>query len=188
MSLIHRCRTVITGVGGSPYYMDMNFDPAGGTPQQQADAWYDFCTRGEGPTGLKVGARYSGSPEVRVIESTTGEVTDVITVDATAVTGSYTGGYLPPANQVLVRWSTGQYVGGRQVRGKTYCPLITIEAANDDGSVDPTTLSLFGDQAQELALNLTVNPVVWSRTSGQVFPVTGSSVWGQFAILRSRRD
>lgn len=98
--------------------------------------------------------------------------------------GALSDEMLPIASQGLISWSTGVVFNNRRVRGRTFIPGLTQDA-NEDGRLGIATIT---------ALNPALAPlvgsglVIASRRSGTFVPVVSGSIWGQFAVLRSRRD
>jgi hypothetical protein len=127
------------------------------------------------------------SADVEVIDPPTGNLLEVL--NATAVTGGggTTSAQLPGAVQGLIRWRTGQIVGGRELRGRTFVPGLAV-AVNSDGTVQTGHAATIKSAADALIAVGTPPFGIYSRTHGQLEPVVSSSVWSQFAVLRSRRD
>lgn len=129
-------------------------------------------------------------PEVSQVDPATGLTTATFIQSQSPVVMTGSGARQPLVVQGLVRLRTGTYVGGREIRGKVFLPGTTD--ANDTDGVPSTTYqtainTAFGSFVTSAAA-ATVPVVVWSPTKGQVALVQQVSVWGQWAILRSRRD
>lgn len=102
------------------------------------------------------------------------------------VVGTGVGAFAAPVGAV-VNWNTGVFVGGRQLRGKTFLvPLIgsTFEA---DGTITAGDLTAFRTAAANL---IGANPGfnIWSRRSAAFAGVVSATVPDLPAVLRSRRD
>lgn len=112
------------------------------------------------------------------------------TVNGWAVQGSGGAAFMPPANQLLVNWSTGS--GGRRGRGRTFIGPLSPNYQEADGTPTSSALTVLGNAAAALVedsdsyTNGAV--VVYSRTDGLARDFTGSTVPNRFSILRSRRD
>lgn len=184
MATIRRVRTVFTGVAGSPYYHSMYWPASKSTEDCVTDtaAWADLMA---GVMSDQVDYLTDGL--VVNLDSATGEAIGAVAVDGIAGDGNVAGELLPPANQILIRLATGVYVGGRQIRGRCFVPAITVDT-DVDGAVNPGVVSGLSDDVATYLGGLEDAPLVWSRKTGAAPPVAAGSVWGQFAVLRSRRD
>jgi hypothetical protein len=93
------------------------------------------------------------------------------------------------ATQGLIRWRTGVFIAGRELRGRTFIPGAT-ESRSANGRPDSTYITTAETAAQDLLDNAALGAalVVYSVTHRQVELVQSRSVWGQWAVLRSRRD
>jgi len=180
-----RITTEWNGVQGSPYYTNMFFD---GTLEAEADAaatavgvfWTAIQDQIDTALEGEVLAEHA------VIDPTTGQVTDLFIGTPVTINCSNAGAALPPATQGLIRWRTGIYVGGREVRGRTFVPSPT-ETSNDAPGV-PSAAYIADLQPAADTLVSSSGLVVWSRANGQIAVVTGAQVWQQWASMRSRRD
>lgn len=185
-----RVRTVLTGVAGSPYYMTGYFDAQTGTPTQAITAWHTFISGGGGATsgGIPSGARVETLGEVQLVNPVNGDVTGAVVGTPAVTTGTGVGPFLPPANQLVVRWRTGIYESGREIRGKTFIPSRLESESTATGQVETAATTAFNSLASALIANALVDLVVWSRKYGQWALVSSGSTWNQFGVLRSRRD
>ena len=178
-----RIRTSLTGIDGAPWLSTMFF---GDTPtaQECVDHVADFW--GIVEDLMVTAVAWSVDPFVATVDPVSGEITGATTVDGANGQGSAGGEVLPPATQMLVRWGTGIYTSGRELRGRTFVPGLT-SSANDNGFVEPTTLP---GHITDLETWLSTGPplLIWSRAHGVTAPVAGVDIWNRFAILRSRRD
>lgn len=188
-TLMRKVVTVVTGVDGGPYYITGYFDPAVGTAQQNAQAWHTFTLPGPTAGDIPIQTTYTTGPEVQIVEAATGNVVGVDTITPITITGTGNFDKEPPMTQFLVRWLTGFYAGGRQIRGRTFLPGVTNGAVNPNTG-RPTDGARNGRQAaaQTLINSANAELLIWSRKNGQAVVVTSSSVWEKFAVLRSRRD
>jgi hypothetical protein len=179
-----RTRTTLNGTQGSPYVMTHYFEGSGGTAASAAAA----------AVVAFMNALDAGITDQLVweVESEVTELTEAGLIVASHTTAGGTGvgaaasEPLPIASQGLIQWRTGTYLGGREIRGRTFVPGLT-SGANDDGRVAASTVT-FLEGAGELLLAQPVVPVVWSRKHQNSIPISGVTVWSQFAMLTSRRD
>ena len=182
-----RTDAVMTGVGGSPWYSSMYWDPGNvGTPAQDCiDAAMAFWNTVK--SGQENAVLGEVQAEVTTIDVATGNPTAVEVGTAGTWVGVVDGELLPRATQGLARWLTGEYVGGRQVRGRTFVPGWT-ESNNDvDGTPSAAAIG-FIQSAIDAVLLETAVLCIYARASRTVHAVNGGSPWGEWAILRSRRD
>jgi hypothetical protein len=88
---------------------------------------------------------------------------------------------------MLIKWRTGIYLAGREIRGRTFIPGLDA-FTNAEGVVDTTVHDALSDDLATWLGGLSAPPLIWSRTHGDSAAVAAAEVWDQFAVLRSRRD
>jgi hypothetical protein len=127
--------------------------------------------------------------DVPEIDPATGDITQMHTVAEVNVPMSGSGDALPPSNQMLIRWRTGFYQAGREVRGRTFVPGLR-ETTVTAGIIPPATVSGFDSAFNAWLTALTAGRklVIWSPTAGTATDVNLAQTWNEIAILRSRRD
>lgn len=178
-----RVRTVFSGVAGSPYYSNLYFGDSS-SASACVTVVDTFFTDMDGVISTELAWTVQGT--VVTIDPITGDITSSEDVGGTNGFGDDAGEQMPPANQILLRWHTGEYINGRELRGRLFVPSPTI--VSDDGGV---VLSASRTQVQNAADTLIgsgQNMLLWSKTHGETRSVTTADVWEQFAVLRSRRD
>ena len=183
---MYRVRTVIAGAQGGAELSTMFFNVTGGLTAANANAAVGaFWLAAAGAMSSSYSATTEG--EVAEIDIATGNVTGLVAVTPITHTGTSAAYRLPPATQGLIRWRTGTYVGGREIRGRTFIPGLTQD---DNTSGVPSSGMLSG--LQTAANNLISDPltdfVVYSRKNRDAAPVISGTPWAEFAVLRSRRD
>lgn len=191
-STIERWRAVWTGVGGAPYYTNV-YTAGSAFSEVELDGWEQFFT--DIRDHIVGGVTVTVEGTVAIIDKTTGDITGTESVGADRlVTGNAGAGPLPPSNQALVRWETGEYVSGRELQGRTNIGGLSV-AANSGGLVHAdvrTALGAAADQLLGLGGSFTDgfngSMCIWSRTHGQAAYITTHSEPSKFAVLRSRRD
>lgn len=185
MADLYRVQIVATGVAGSPYYTTFHFLGSAGSASQAAVDAAGFY--GVVDQYMSSDLTWDLDTVVETIDSSTGNVVGVSDVSPASGSGAASGDMLPPANQGLVRWRTGNYVGGREIRGKTFLPA---QMETNSTSGQPASAMITGVENAALALWSSPNSqlVVYSRTYNAFAPVTASSMWANWAVLRSRRD
>ena len=127
-------------------------------------------------------------PDVAIIDDVTGTL---VGMTGTTPPGPYTGvntnSVAPTASQGLIRWGTGDVVGGRLLRGHTFVPAPTLDY-NNNGVPNSTYVTGLAAAGQGLIDDVGSELRVWSRTHGASALVTSSSAANYWAVLRSRRD
>ena len=184
-----RVRTSFTGVTGSPWLSTMYFLQAAGAPTQ-ANADAAVVKVGTYWTAIKAvmnnATSYTTLPDVAVLE-TDGTLTGSFATTPQTGTGASATDALPIASQGLVRWLTGSFVSGRQLRGRTFLPALT-ETASTGGVPTATVIGTINTANTALIAATDPRLAVWSKVHTTVVTVSSASVWTQFAVLRSRRD
>jgi len=180
-----RVTQVATGVAGSPYYLTGYFDSNAGTAQQACDAWRALLSAGVAT--YCSGLIFQAITEGQEVDPVTGNIVNLPPMTAAAVTFTGAGDPLPPATSLLLRWRTGTYIAGREIRGRTNIPRM---AETDNLLGVPTAGLITTWQGRQTALFATANArhVVWSPKNGVWAASISGSPWGQWAVLRSRRD
>lgn len=183
---IYRVRTVFEGVAGAPYYSNLYFQTGGSTINQVHDAVVLFWNGGKAELASPMTATVEG--EVVTIDATTGDIVESQSRAPYTIGCTNVSPKLPPANQLLINWKSGSYLGGREVRGKLFVPQMTEAANTAFGTVEAATQSGWLGRANALINDPATALVVWSKKYGEVRAVTAANVGTQWAILRSRRD
>lgn len=192
-----RVLTVFTGYLGTPYYNTFYFNGAiAAATQGLVDDVGAFWSSALNYS--TVGLFFTVQPEVYEIDPATGETVAATTLASVTDNGNDNGSTLPPATQGLIRLITGDYVDGRAVKGKVYIPALCNTAG---GNAPNSTFKLAENgYAQQLVSDTagTTPWGVWSKPrvatddlparAGSFHPITTSSVWEKYAVLRSRRD
>ena len=182
---LYRVTQVATGVAGAPYYLTAFFSAAGGTAQQAADAWRAFLAPSS--TVYGTGLVFQAMSDVSLLDPVTGNITGTtpVTVSSMSMIGGTTP--LPAATQGLIRYRTGQYLNGREIRGRFNIPWQS-ESDSTLGVPDSTWQSTWNTRAAALITGGTKVHAVYSPKNHCWATTTGASAWSQWAILRSRRD
>lgn len=180
-----RVRTAWTGWPGAPALSTLYFEDSGGQlAQDAADAVQAFWTALSG----RIMSSSSWAIDTAVDEMTTaGVVTGTTAVTGTLTgSGSAAGHSLPPATQGLIRWRTGFFVGGREIRGRTFVPT----PSENDSDFNPASgyITTLNTAAAALIADADSQLVVWSKTNTSTAPVNVGQAWTSWAVLRSRRD
>lgn len=187
MAQIFEVHTTWTGVAGTPYYTTLRGLMTGPVePEEFADRWTTFLVSIQGAIADALTAVVE--PEVTVIESTSGELVGVLSIDGDTIAPNGGGDALPPATQCLVQLTTPAIISGRRLRGRIFLPGM-LEANNGvTGEPSGALVGSFNDALDTLVDALASTWVVYSPTHRAYATVTGAQVWNQWAVLRSRRD
>lgn len=183
-------RTTVQWIGtpGAPYYTTLHF---GGNTSGEAQAAAN-AVRGllfELQNRLDTLMAADVLPDVPSIDPATGQIIENFVTTTARVEFAGASEALPPANQALVRLRTGDFVGGRELRGRVFIPGI-LESDAVTGSLNPTLVTALNTAFVNLmtAGGSAGDLVVWSPTHGVASIVTAAQTWTEFAVLRSRRD
>lgn len=126
-------------------------------------------------------------PEVAEINEATGQTTGTTSVTTAAIAGTTGTTQVPQASMVLMRWRTGQFVGGREIRGRTFIPGLSLGELTAGGEVRQQALDDFNGAVTQLT---SAEPqfVIYSPTTGGSASVTSGDCWVELAVMRSRRE
>jgi len=181
--------------------VSINSSAVAGGPWLYTSYWTGNDSQGGADTARNAVVAFFNS--FRAHQHTSVTNTLVTVVDQLALDGTLTGQYvvaasaqaglvntstlLPPATQGLIHWRTGSFIGGRELRGKTFLPGMT-EGENVQGVMDGTVNGLILGYAN--TLRAVANPAlgVWSRKSAAISTVSAAQVPTKWAVLRSRKD
>lgn len=178
-----RVRTVLTGPAGSPWVATHYLDTATSVNADSAvvnvGAFWDdvsplICNSTTWETEAEV-VEYATPLTITAFHQTTPE----------SGAGGVAANPVPLASQGLIRWRTETIVGNKRVLGKTYIPSIPENRSDVDGGVEAFTVVGLRDAGIALQVQ---GLVIASRAADVFAPVTGTDVWEEFAVLRSRRD
>jgi hypothetical protein len=173
----------VVGASVMTHYWDGPSDAAHAVDVRQAIGLFGSALQ----TSMKSGTTLNLEPDAEVVDPTTGQITGLEPMLAYGVTGSDPGDQLPVATQGLIRWRTGVFVGGREIRGRSFIPSPT-EGNNTNGKPSSSYITNVGNAAIAILSDPAAGFAIWSRANGQVAPVVSHSVWSEWSGLRSRRD
>jgi hypothetical protein len=188
MALIGRIRTVFSGVAGTPWYSNMYYSEAAGDFQGCADAVAAFW--GAVDARIDNSVSWVIESDVTVLEWTTGVIDSVETITPGFGSGGGTSDPLPYATQGLVHWLTGDFVNGRQLRGRTFIPGLCEDDNTSAGVMVSTTATIIQNAANALITASGTNGplMIYSPTNHVAEAVQAATVPVKWAVLRSRRD
>lgn len=187
---IARVRTVLSGVPGTPYYSNLYFQGVVTQPQAQdcLDNVAAFFNSLE--STIISTCTWLTEGDVALIDEATGTLTGNLSGTGGSGVGTVSGDPMPWSNQGLLRLLTDTYVGGRRLRGRFFNPA-QVEANSTLGvpiGAYITGLNTIGQTLITDSATSSSEWVVWSRKNGVAAEVSSVSTWGQWAVLRSRRD
>lgn len=179
-----RVRATWAGIGGTPFLSTFYFD---GSSQEAADDAASAVSTFLGAVDAQIdsGLTWSLVREVPVINASTGQPSSLYVVAAATGTGAVSGNQVPFASQAIVRWRTGVFVNGREIRGRTFLP--GLQGGSADGVLSSAQISAIDTAASALIADSNSELQVWSREHGQAADVISGTAWNQFGVLRSRR-
>jgi hypothetical protein len=180
---LHQVRVAWTGLKGLPgvsthyfsgLFPELDLQTVGNAYEALATAL---------PAGLTITVPDSGM----IIDEATGQATGTWSIPeaGTTVTGSVGTGYAAPCGAV-VNWTTGIFLAGRQVRGKTFLVPLPREAYQADGTLVDTYRGVITNYAE--AMVSISSFVIYTPSNNGSASVDGFTVPDMVAVLRSRRD
>lgn len=182
---MYRVTQVATGVAGSPYYLTGHFVASVGTAQQAADAWRALLSGGVATYIAPM--VFSAITDVETVDPATGNTTSITAVTVAAVTFTNADQPLPAATSLLLRWRTGTFIAGREIRGRTNIPRLG-ELDSTLGVPNSTLTTAWNARIVTLLASAVAELCIYSRAQGAWYSVETGSVWAEWAVLRSRRD
>lgn len=182
---LYKVRTLWSGGPGGAGVSTMFFDTAGGSAAQCNSAVGTFwnAVRVYQSSTLS----YATDAIIYTVDEATGLITGSSAVTPATGVGAVATDALPWATQGLVQWRTGQYIGGREIRGRTFLPGM-VEARNGAGIPDSTILGAVNTAAAALIADATSDFQVYSIANHNAQTTTVGSMWASWAQLRSRRS
>lgn len=176
------------------------FDTTASTAQDSADAMIAWWTAVRAAMSVTTTITVLGT--VEEIDPANGEIQSLESVTGASVSGTSDGAALPPQTQGIVQLRTGDYVDGREVRGRIYIPSLTVSdwqngnwVSSRRTTIEAANAALLGDADSQV--------VVWQRErladpdhlpdpvthrDGSIWAVTAISLPAKTGVLRSRRD
>lgn len=181
-----RVRTVFSGVQGAPWLSTAYF--SGADTQTGANAAVAAIGAFWGTLDNRIDSRVTWATQVEVSQlDVAGNLTGSFTTTPQTGTGGGAGAPAPIATQGLIVWRTGTFIGGRELKGKTFVPGVTT---SDITNGLPNATYLANLNAAAATLNAVTAPdlVIWSRKNSSTSTVSSGTAGVQFAVMRSRRD
>lgn len=186
MPVMNRVRVVWTGVPGTPWYSNLYTLASAVTPPEAISRANTLISALRNNVTTAVTARIEG--DVSQIESLTGQTVGVTSLPFVDLTGTSATNRLPSATQLVTQLLTGQFLNGRQVRGRFYLGGLTVGSATSVGTPTPAALAALDTAWSNYVVSNVNGAVIWSRKNGAAVPITFVNTWEQFGQQRSRRD
>lgn len=184
---LYRVRTTIAGQSGAGQLATHYFDASGGgTAQDAATAVRTFWDTLKAM--ISPSYTFQVDNAVELIDSTTGQPTGLVSTTNTLVTGTGGGNQIPPASQGLIQWRTGFFQHGREVRGRTFIPGLIAASQTSSGAPSATLITAANSAVGAIISPASSDFMIYSRKNRICLSVLQGSLWGKFAVLRSRRD
>lgn len=188
---VYRVRVVFENIQGSPWLATHYFSEAGGSAAQAVTTVSTFWGAVDNVMGTA--AQWRTEPDVSLIDATNGHLTGVVATTPGTGAGGLAADLVPIVSQGLVRWRTGQIVGDRELRGRTFIPALTETANSANGDLAAATNATILAAANAYIADANSIPHIWHRpdpgaSNGTSAAVLTASVWNLWATMRSRRD
>lgn len=177
-------RVRINWTGLNSGFSVLHFGDAAGNEQIVADATEDWLDLVRAQMATVQNMRVD--PEIEEVDPATGQVTGVATATTITKTGTQAGEPVPQVSQALVRWRTGAFINGREVRGRTFLPGLSRGTITIGGELSGVASLAIGNASTAFVAASGIG--VWSPARATFQLASTASVWNEFAVMRSRRD
>lgn len=189
MASLYRIQTRLVGIPGGEGLTTFHFRAADGSGDAAVTAVAAFWNAVDSHISSTV--TMVGTGEIITFEDTTGTISSITPYVPFSVPGLVAGDVLPDATAGLLRWRTNSVVAGRRLQGRTFMPK-PVEAESTNGNPNGTYQLDVRAAGTALVGAADATLVVWARPVPGVRPgasgdVVDASVWGEWAVLRSRR-
>lgn len=180
---IYRVRSVWSGLRGLPGVTTLyTYQVPDAIALADLKAFWTTCT-GLIPTGCRIAVQGVGE----IVDEATGRATGTWSATQPAeVVGAVTGQYSAPSGAV-VNWRSGQFFGGREVRGRTFIVPLAGACYGPDGTLADSNRATLETAANDL-IGSSFDLTIYSRRSGSAANAVTAQVPDEAVVLRSRRD
>lgn len=182
---LYRVRSTWTGGNGGGLLTTMFFEASGGTAAQANTAVGAFWTALAGSIVNTLTVRTDA--QVYLVDEATGQPTGINAVTPVVVACTQSGDPTPYATQAVVQWRTGWFIGGREVRGRTFIPGMS-ETNNTLGRPTSGLLTTINNAAAALISDANSVFGVYSQKNFNFQEAVSGSTWTEWGVLRSRRQ
>lgn len=190
MSTLARIRVTwngspVEGGGVSTFYTSNSDGSALNTAIRQ---FFSSCA-----VALPVGLTIGFEPGGETIESTTGQINGAWTMTAPAYVSGAADGPWAMGVGARIKWVTAGITRGRRVRGSTFLVPLSVDAYDDDGSVNDAVVGTFQTASNTLAgadsgsMRIYSRPTSALAADGVAHAVTSAIAPASVTWLRSRR-
>lgn len=200
MTNLARVFVGLTGWDGSPGVNVLHFSQ-GTNPSWDQDTIQTMCDEVVGIYESLRGSFAPGvvsliRPEVDIIDVASGEIVDQIAASPAfgGITSTGTGGSVSRATQMLIRFKTDKWVGGRLIRGRMFLGPVTSQMIDAQGRIAAGYLTSVPDAFTACTSGIGTRLAVYRRPNkatgvvGDWGDVVSVSVAPKPGVLRSRRD
>lgn len=192
---VYRVKCRWSGFSGAPGYTILHFDAPTEPTVAGAQAVYDNAYAFIGGISSLLPSVVSITLEnnVEVIDQTTNELTNVLSVVAkSAHVGTTTGGFSSATGACII-WETGEVRNGRRVRGRSFIVPMAGTHYDVDGTLKTTALTDLQDAAAVLtgggfSFGVLARPTAVGAADGSFHTASSGRISDKTAVLRSRRD
>ena len=176
-----------TTPAGSGFLTVMYFELGVSVATQRAavDDLFDSCA-----TSLDSNVSWLVQTSGRELDDATGTLTGAWTEATSQIgNGANSGNVVPDASQAMIRWTTGEIVNGRFLKGRTYIPGFAVAAVSEGNVLAANVTAINAGCTAFVASG--AQGVIWHRpvanTGGETKQIDGGTLWTEFAVLRQRR-
>jgi len=124
---------------------------------------------------------------VEVVDVITGQPTGLEQVTGYTLPGGSSGELLPTQTQALIWWNCATWIGGRQVRGRTFIGGLTESANDSNGFLSSSTKTHLAAAAAEIVTPIDGVFGIYSRAHSNTYPIASATVNSKWAVLKTRR-
>ncbi len=181
---LYRVRTAWTGGPGGGLLSTHYFESLGGTAAAANTAVGALWTALASTISNTLTARTEAA--VFLIDENTGQPTGIDAVTPITVAGGSAADPLPYTSQAVIQWRTGTFIGGRELRGRTFVPGMT-EGNNTAGVPIAGFQTTVNAAAAALIADANSAFCIYSPTNATFDTVVTGQCWSQWGVLRSRR-
>lgn len=177
-----RTRVITTGYDGAPGYNTFyGFEGQDSLLRTQVDAlWTNMESL------LANGTIWECNGDVETFDLATGQTNQIDAGVSFGGNGVWGTAKAPGGTTLVLRWRTGVYANGRELRGRSF--ISGLGDFGDSAGNVPATIVTDAQGAMGAYIAGAVAPAVYSPTNADLASITAISCWNKFGLMRSRRD